>query len=58
MKPDRQTTMERYYTKQILDLILKELDLELKDIAVFTYDEVVIRQQGFVSENETEAIKI
>lgn len=57
MKPDRQTTMERYYTKQILDLILKELDLELKDIAVFTYDEVVIRQQGFVSENKTEAIK-
>lgn len=57
MNPGRQTTMQKFYTRQIFDFVLKELSLTLDDIAVFTFDEVVIRQKDFMSKEETVRIK-
>lgn len=57
MSPKRQTTLQQYYTKQILDFIFDEYSINREDIAVFTFDEVVIKVDRYKKEEELIKIK-
>lgn len=57
LNPKRQTTMEKYYTYQILKWLLEDINLPESRIAVFTHDEIVLTAEGFISDNERERCK-
>lgn len=57
MNPSRQTTMQKFFTRQILDFAFEELNISLEDVAVFTFDELVIKETDFISEEKCSEIK-
>ncbi len=57
LNPKRQTTMEKYYTYQILKWLLNDVHLPESRVAVFTHDEIILTAEGFISKEEMEKCK-
>lgn len=57
MNPKRQTTIQRFYMRQIFDLIVGHYSIPLKEVAVFTNDEIVLRKDGYISEAEAKEME-